>query len=201
MFFNKKIYLISQSKTRINLLKKVGFEVKTLVNNFNEDSYHKANIDNSALEDSLNLSTLKINNYLQNYKYTEDTILVGCDQTAICNNIKLNKAKDIKQANDILKNISNKTITLYSSFSVYMNNKFYNGYNSAEIKIKELQKKDIEIYLNFNKDIALSCLGCIDFEGKGIHLVEKVLKGDYYTILGFPVIEFLETLNKIKNEK
>ncbi len=201
MFFNKKIYLISQSETRINLLKKVGFEVKTLVNNFNEDSYHKANIDNSALEDSLNLSMLKINNYLQNHKYTEDTILVGCDQTAICNNIKLNKAKDIKQANDILKNISNKTITLYSSFSVYMNNKFYNGYNSAEIKIKELQKKDIEIYLNFNKDIALSCLGCIDFEGKGIHLVEKVLKGDYYTILGFPVIEFLETLNKIKNEK
>ncbi len=201
MFFNEKIYLISQSETRIELLNKAGFNVKSLVNTFNEDVYHKNNINTSALEDSLNLSDLKINNYLQNNKYIKDNILIACDQTAVCNNSKINKAKNLENAFNILSFISNKTITLYSSFVVYVNNKFYKGYDSAEIKIKKLSKKDIELYLDNNKDIALCCLGCINFEGKGIHLVKEVVKGDYYTILGFPVIEFLKTLDEIKNEK
>ncbi len=196
MFFNKPIYLISNSSTRLNLLKQVGLNIKQVNNTFNESKAKEYLKDLNSLQLSETLSELKLKHYLES-NVNNSLNLLSSDQTASCEQKQINKVNSIEDAFNTLCLISNKTVTLYSSSVFYSNGNIIKNTSSACLKIKKLKQQDIDTYLKINKQNALACLGCIDFEGIGVNLVESVVYGNYYTILGFPMFEFLNSLNGI----
>ena len=56
------------------------------------------------------------------------------------------------------------------------------------------------MYLQKNKKAALSGVGCYQAEKRGPNIFKKI-EGDFYNVLGFPIIPFLLFLNKHKQYK
>ena len=55
----------------------------------------------------------------------------------------------------------------------------------------------LENYLEVTNDHILSTVGCYQLEKQGVQLFDKI-EGDYFTILGFPLLSCLAFLREIK---
>ena len=61
--------------------------------------------------------------------------------------------------------------------------------------MRDLSDRFIESYLDMLGDAALSSVGAYQLEGIGVHLFERI-EGDYFTILGLPLMPLLAFLRQ-----
>jgi septum formation protein len=61
--------------------------------------------------------------------------------------------------------------------------------------MRDFSESFVEKYLDMAGDHAFSSVGGYQLEGIGVHLFEKV-EGDYFTILGLPLLPLLDYLRK-----
>ena len=61
--------------------------------------------------------------------------------------------------------------------------------------MKKVKKKQIQNYIDKNKQTVLSVLGSYKIEDDELKCIE-ILKGDMETLQGFPVKELIEKLNR-----
>ena len=67
--------------------------------------------------------------------------------------------------------------------------------NTVNMHMRELSPKFIEYYLDRMGDAALASVGAYQLEGLGAQLITRV-EGDYFTILGLPLLPLLTFLRK-----
>lgn len=65
--------------------------------------------------------------------------------------------------------------------------------DQASLTMRNYTEDFLVNYLGNAKDDILSSVGCYKLEAEGIQLFETI-KGDYFTILGFPVLPLLKFL-------
>ena len=61
--------------------------------------------------------------------------------------------------------------------------------------MRELSAIEIDRYIATAGDTALSSVGAYQIEGPGIQLFERI-EGDYFTVLGLPLISALDFLRR-----
>jgi septum formation protein len=76
-------------------------------------------------------------------------------------------------------------------------NVLFDCVDSARLTMRNLSDRFIEDYLDMAGDTALTSVGAYQLEGIGIHLFERV-EGDYFTILGLPLLPLLTYLRQNK---
>ena len=106
------------------------------------------------------------------------------------------KPKNREEAFRILKALSgkiHKVITAYV-FKNISKNILIKDVVISEVKFLELDDDTIDWYLNTGEPFDKA--GAYGIQGYGRILVEKI-NGDYYSIMGFPISNFLENLRKI----
>ena len=196
MLLNKQFILASDSASRYRLLKKTGLnfiKLKPLCDEEHiKDRLIKKNINKKNLpkllakEKALSVSKIKPNN-----------LVVGSDTIIFFKKKILNKATNIHDAKEKLKELSGNKHQIISGASVcYKNKQIWSKQQASTVAIKKLNNKEINDYLNGAGKGVLSSVGCYQAEGLGPQII-KSISGDFFNVLGFPLFPFLSFLSEV----
>ena len=123
-------------------------------------------------------------------------IIIGCDQILVCNNEIISKARTLNEAKETLKLLRGKSHQLLSSAVIYDNNKpVWRTTSRAQLFMRDFTDEYLEYYIQTSGTDILSSVGCYLLENNGVNLFNRI-QGDYFTVLGFPLLEVLDFLRK-----
>ena len=118
-------------------------------------------------------------------------LVIGSDTIIDLNNKIIEKARNIKEAKKKLKKLSGKKHNIYSSAAAYYKNKLvWKKKQKTTIKVRRLNKKEINEYLKKTDKSILLSVGCFQIEKEGPNIIENI-KGDFFNVMGFPLFPFL----------
>ena len=129
-------------------------------------------------------------------KDNKNEFILAADTVVELNGKIFGKPKDMEEAFSFLKTLSgntHKVITAYV-FKNISKNILIKEVVISEVKFLELDNEIINWYLGTAEPFDKA--GAYGIQGYGRILVEKI-NGDYYSIMGFPISNFLENLRKI----
>lgn len=185
------IILASQSAARRAMLYQAGVEFNTIPADLEEESFHDTH--KNAADLSLILAQEKAR-YVS--KENKNHYIIGSDQVLEMNNIIFSKAKNKQEAIERLKEFSGQTHILHSSVAVIKNGKIlFTHTDAVQMVMKNLSDEQLNNYVEQAGDALTSCVGCYAIEAAGIRLFKEI-KGDYFTILGMPLLPLLNYLER-----
>lgn len=130
-------------------------------------------------------------------RYFPDALVIGSDQTMSLGDRVYHKAKSRAEARDNLISLSDRTHRLNSAVAIVKNGTVvWEHVAYAELTARELTEGYVDRYLDRVGDKAFSSVGGYQLEGEGIHLFSAI-EGDYFTILGLPMLPLLEELRRL----
>ena len=180
--------LASNSQRRQEILKDVGFNFRVITSNIEETSDKKI-----ITEKILDIAEKKLEQISKNN--VNEFILAADTVVELDKNI-FGKPKDREEAFKFLKLLSGKihrVITAYV-FKNISKNILIREVVISEVKFFDLDDETINWYLDTGEPFDKA--GAYGIQGYGRILVEKI-NGDFYSIMGFPISNFLENLRKI----
>ena len=180
--------LASNSQRRQEILKDAGFNFRVITSNIEEIS-DKENV----IERILDTAEKKLEQIAKNN--VNEFILAADTVVELDKNI-FGKPKDREEAFKFLKLLSGKihrVITAYV-FKNISKNILIKEVVVSEVKFFDLDDEIINWYLDTNEPFDKA--GAYGIQGHGRILIEKI-NGDYYSIMGFPISNFLKNLRKI----
>ena len=180
--------LASNSQRRQEILKDAGFNFKVITSNIEETSDKKI-----ITERILDIAEKKLEQIAKNNK---NKFILAADTVVELNEKVFGKPKNREEAFKFLKTLSGKVhrvITAYV-FKNISKNILIKEVIVSEVKFFDLDNDTINWYLDTGEPFDKA--GAYGIQGYGRILVEKI-NGDFYSIMGFPISNFLENLRKI----
>ena len=192
-----KIILASKSKVRKEILDKHNIFCEVKPSNVDEDVIKKSLINESASPEiiSKNLAELKANKVSLSQK---DLMVLGADSVIDLDGELISKPESREEALIILKKLNGKKHSLISSVCISKNGSMiWNYTDKAELTMKNFSEDDLKNYLSKISDEALYAYNVYQIEAEGKNLFLKI-EGNKDTIMGLPIKEIKEYLEKIK---
>jgi septum formation protein len=125
-------------------------------------------------------------------------LVLGADQTLARGNSRLGKPTDRAAAAEQLRGLRGRTHELHSALALVRDDKIlFDCVDSARLTMRAVSDRFLDDYLDMAGDTVLASVGAYQLEGIGIHLFERV-EGDYFTILGLPLLPLLAYLRDNK---
>lgn len=200
MFINKKIILVSNSRSRALIFKKNKIKFTQISPTCDEEKIKKLEIFKNKKPRDMSL-ILAIQKVQSVKKRKNNFYYVGADTVVDFNGKQINKAKTLSEAKKKIKKLSGKKHIIYSSAVViYNNNIVWKKTQKTEVFIRHVSDKEISLYLKECNKSILGSVGCYQLEENGPSIVERI-KGDFFNVMGFPLFPFLTFLNEHKNDK
>lgn len=127
--------------------------------------------------------------------------VLGADQILSLDGKAYDKASNMIEAKERLKEFRGKTHRLETSIVIVQNSKLIWRYDCApKLKMRDFSDEFLDYYLEEAGDEILSSVGCYQLENIGAQLFDKI-EGDYFSILGLPLIETMAFLRLHKMVK
>ena len=180
--------LASNSQRRQEILKDAGFNFRVITSDVEEISDKKV-----ITEKILDIAEKKLETIAKN---NVNEFILAADTVVELNGKVFGKPKNREEAFKFLKTLSGKVhrvITAYV-FKNISKNILIREVVISEVKFFDLDDETINWYLDTGEPFDKA--GAYGIQGYGRILVEKI-NGDYYSIMGFPISNFLENLRKI----
>ena len=190
-----KIILASSSLSRKRILRnlKINFIIKKPTTN---EEKIKKKMKRKTLSTKKITYELAKQKSLSISKKNKNAIVVGCDTMIEVGKKTIDKAKNLNQAKKTLRFLSGKKHHIYSSIFVSKNNKKEWGCTTrSTVFIKKLSNNEINSYLKKTGKAVIQSVGCYHSETIGPLIFSK-LNGDFYNIMGFPVLRFLKYIRE-----
>ncbi len=184
----KKLILASASPRRENLLKMIGFDFEMVDSQIDEQSevytIPEVHVLELAQKKALKVAE-KINSGL----------IVGADTIVVLNNQILGKPKDAKQAKEILKQLSDRTHTVYTGFTIVdkPSGEMLSEFEKTLVSFRKLVDGEIVRYVQSGSP--LDKAGAYGIQDQGALFVEKI-DGCFYNVMGLPVTKLYQALGK-----
>jgi septum formation protein len=122
--------------------------------------------------------------------------VVGADQTLVLGSRPFAKPENRAGAKDQLRALSGRCHELHSAVAVARDKHIiFNHLDSAQLTMRAISEEFIDRYLDEIGPRAMSSVGAYQLEGLGSQLFDKVA-GDYFTILGLPLLPLLTFLRR-----
>jgi septum formation protein len=122
--------------------------------------------------------------------------VIGGDQVLALGATILSKPENMEAARRQLLDLSGKSHTLHTAVAVATNGEtIWAETTVATLTMRKLIPEFIGRYLAAAGDEVLSSVGAYQIESIGVQLFEKI-DGDYFSILGLPLIPLLDTLRR-----
>ena len=193
----KEIILASKSDVRKKILEENNIQCRVEPSSVDEDNMKESLLREGASPTiiSKNLAELKANKISQ--KFTEEMVL-GADSVIDLEGEIISKPNDREEALEILKKINGKTHQLISSVCISRGGSMiWNYTDKASLTMKNMSLSDLEADLKKISDKMLYAYNVYQIEGEGRTLFSKI-EGDKETIMGLPVKQIKEYLNKLE---
>ncbi|WP_321336797.1 Maf family protein [uncultured Cohaesibacter sp.] len=184
------LILASKSQARASLLSNAGLSFDTSV----------AQIDERAAEQPLleaGASPADIASLLAQVKATEvscrnpGALVIGADQTLGFGDKRFNKPEDDAAARRQLLELAGHSHQLNSAVACVKDGEIlWSHVSTAILTMRPLSPQEVGHYMARVGVQVRSSVGCYQLEGLGVQLFEKI-QGDYFTILGLPMLPLL----------
>jgi septum formation protein len=123
-------------------------------------------------------------------------LVLGADQTLAFEGRRFAKPADRAAAWTQLRALSGHTHELHSAIAFAQDGAvLFEQVGTARLTMRALTERFLDHYLQAASDAATASVGAYQIEGLGIQLFERV-DGDYFTILGLPLIPALDFLRR-----
>lgn len=182
------IILASASPRRKQLLEESGLTFIVDPSNVKEEVDYKLKPEEIVMQ----LAALKALDVAK--RHPDDTV-IGADTLVILSEQILGKPKDKEEAVSMLRKLSGNIHSVYTGVSIVHQGQEKNFFSVAEVKFRDLA--DIEIYEYVETGEPMDKAGAYAIQGVGSKLVEGY-KGDFFTIVGLPLKQLMDELNKLK---
>lgn len=187
------LILASKSKSRQDLLDAAGVDFKCVSAGIDEDAIKKEmrGDGQDSLQTSLQLATQKAMAVSKKYP---KAFVIGADQILDLNGEWFSKPADVNIAHKHLKKLRNKTHLLVNGTAVVKNGSLVWFDNSVvKVTMRDFSDNFLDDYLAEAGEDVCNSVGAYYMEDLGAQLV-KSYEGDYFSILGLPLLPLLECL-------
>lgn len=204
---NASIILASQSVARTRMLEAAGINFTSMPAHIEEQKIMQEMLDKASPQEqktteyiaqiALELAAQKAQHVSKSHSdLTLDKLVIGSDQILECEGEIFSKADSADEAKENLKKLRGKTHRLLSAVVVFKNNKnIWQHYEYAELTMHDFDDEYLQNYID-KAGIALTrAVGGYELETLGSWLFEDI-QGDYFTILGMPLLALLTMLQK-----
>lgn len=180
--------LASKSPRRKEILGNVGFKLKIFSADVDEISNKTDNIE-KIMDIAYKKTVAVANNY-------EEHFVVGADTIVELDGEIIGKPRDEEDAKSILQRLSGKSHRVITGYCLINKEKniLIKDYGVTTVFFKKLDKSMIEWYIESKQPMDKA--GAYGIQDKGSVFIEKI-DGDFFTVMGFPIAKFIETLKKI----
>tara|TARA_B110000037_G_scaffold4481_1_gene4888 strand:- start:1733 stop:2320 length:588 start_codon:yes stop_codon:yes gene_type:complete len=193
----REIILASKSGVRKKILEENKIICRVEPSNVDEDSVKESLLKENATPAiiSKNLAELKANKISQKYM---NEIVMGADSVIDFEGEIISKPEDRTEALKILQKLNGKTHQLVSSVCISRGGSMiWNYTDRASLTMKNMSFLELKTYLKKISDERLYAYNVYQIEGEGRDLFSKI-EGDEDTIMGLPVKQIKEYLNRLE---
>ena len=190
-----ELILASKSKVRKEILNKYNISCEVQPSSVDEDIIKESLLKERASPEiiSKNLAELKAVKVSQR---NFDILVLGADSVIDLNGELISKPASREEALKILKKLNGKKHNLISSVCICKNGSMiWNYTDKASLTMKSLSELELEIYLSKISDETLYAYNVYQIESIGRDLFLNI-EGDKDTIMGLPIKQIKEYLNK-----
>lgn len=123
-------------------------------------------------------------------------LVLGADQTLALDARRFSKPADRAMAAEQLRALRGKTHSLHSALALVRDGDVLFEYgDAARLTLRNFSDGFLDQYLDTVGDVVTASVGAYQLEKPGIQLFERI-EGDYFTILGLPLLPLLNFLRR-----
>jgi len=193
------LILASRSPTRKALLEQAGLDFSMVPAEIDERLWETQAIEAGA--DGRDVALLLARKKAEAVAAAHpDAIVIGADQTLGLGPALLHKPASRAAAIDQLERLRGKTHRLHAGVALVCKGELvWSDVDTAELTMRDFSPAERDDILAREGDAALTSVGGYRLEGPSIRLFETV-NGDYFTILGLPLLSLLAALRNFAPE-
>lgn len=193
----QRLILASGSRARQAMLKGAGLTFEVVPASIDEKAVRDALESEGASVEAADVATLlACEKALSVAKDHPGALVIGSDQVLVLGSHFYSKANSVQEARATLQQLRGKKHELVSGVALAKGDAIvWSHEDSAEMTMRDFSEAFLSRYLEEAGESILSCVGCYEWEGRGVQLFEKI-DGDYFTILGMPLLPLLKELRR-----
>ncbi len=193
MMQNTPLILASGSKIRRQILQNAGLDFIVLPPDVDEDALKNQHKGKTIAH----LARLLAKAKAAAIKERPNALILASDQILSFNDRAFDKAKSMAQAKTRLAQMAGKHHHLISATVLMQNGRVLWSHGAkCRLDMRKISEAALDDYLAHVGPDVLHSVGCYELEGRGAQLFDKV-QGDYFTILGLPLLALMKELRKI----
>jgi len=129
-------------------------------------------------------------------RHLPSRLVLGADQTLVFGSQRFSKPTDRNAAAEQLRALRGRTHELHSALALARDGKvMFEHHDMARLTMRSFSDEFLQDYLDAAGEAVAASVGGYQLEGPGIQLFERI-EGDYFTILGLPLLPVLGFLRR-----
>jgi nucleoside triphosphate pyrophosphatase len=187
------LVLASASKVRRGIVLAAGIPLEAIPADIDE----RRMVERSGLTDAGRIAALLAREKaLAIAARLPDRLVLGADQTLALDSRVFSKPQDITGARAQLEVLRGKTHALHAAIAVMRGaSVLFEHHAIARLTMRHFSDVFLDTYLAAAGTAVTASVGAYQLEKLGIHLFEEIA-GDHFTILGLPLLPFLDFLRR-----
>lgn len=189
----RPILLASTSAIRATLLRNAGLDISTQAARVDEQAIRAALESEGASPRDIadTLAEMKAERVARRHP---EALVIGCDQVLEFQGQSYGKPQDIQALRDQILALRGQTHRLLSAAVVFEDGRpVWRHVGQARLTMRDFSDGWLDGYLQRNGADLMDSVGGYKLESEGVRLF-SVIEGDYFTILGLPLLPLLDWL-------
>jgi septum formation protein len=187
------IILASQSPRRLHLLKQIGLRPQVEPSALHERIHPELSYEE-------NVRQLSLHKAMEVARRHDRGIVIGADTIVVIDHTVLGKPADAQEARSMLGTLSGKTHTVFTGFALVdaKSKKNYIDHEATDVTFRALSTEEIDRYVASGSPMDKA--GAYGIQDDFGAVFVTGVKGDYYTVVGFPVAKFYTAFGRFIDE-